>query len=85
MNTQEIEQIVLAISQTMLILNQLFMTKKMNEGMGKLAKDKNQLNKISKNLSDIADLLTALEDRINDLVSHLNTVEENIIDSFDTK
>ncbi len=71
MNTQELEQVILAVTQIILLLNQLFMTKKMKEGMSKLGRNKDAFNDFQESILKLNNQLELLEDRLCDLTDYL--------------
>ncbi len=67
MTTQEIEQVVLAITQVSLLFNQFFLSKRMSDGMTRMAGTKSKVDENHDKLKNIESYLIIIESKIGEI------------------
>ncbi len=65
MTASEMEKIILAIAQLLVLSNQYFMSHKMKEGMKKIAGNKDKVNSIHEQINTIKSYFVVIEDKID--------------------
>lgn len=73
MTNSDMEQIILAIAQLSILINQFFMSHKMKEGMMRIANNKDKVNDIYSQLEEIKSYFVVIEDKVDKISDRLDS------------